>query len=198
VGHPPILIRRCTASQRDAAVDTLAEALLDDPFLRWALPEQGYEQRLGELIAADVDEALAADELWAAGELEAVAAWTSPTDRRARESALATLATEELTVLFGERTAAVLEIDRALAAALPTDPVRYLESLGTRRAARRKGYASALLRPALARCDQERVGAALDTSNRQALPFYAGLGFRVVKRVEHPGAPEIWLLVREP
>ncbi len=198
VGHPPTLIRRCAAAQREAAIETLAEALAEDPQLHWyGAGKEGWP-RLA--IAVDVDAALGEDELWAAGELDAVAAWSPPlggAERRERVEA-GTGTDAAATALDPVKRAIVGEYERALAAELPGERAWYLEAIGTRPARRRLGYATALLRPALARCDREGLAALADTSNPAAIGFYETLGFSALAEIATRGMPPGWLLRRPP
>lgn len=197
MGHPPILIRRLVAGQRDRALEVLAEALAIDPLLRWACGTPGARS-LRDVLADDVDEALAADELWAAGELDALAAWSRPTDRSSRIAAIERIGKQGFAASFGERGGRLFELELAAAAALPDESHRYLELLATRPAARRRGFATALLRPGLARSDREQLAVALDTSNPASVPFYESLGFTVIERLPAEGAPGLSILRRAP
>ena len=195
MGHPPILIRRCAASQREAAIEALALALRDDPQLSWGVTGEDRDERLRALIAEDVDAGLETDELWSTGELEAIATWSPPLGRAERIAEIVANG-EEDDPTDPDKRELCAEYDRALAAHIPESSAWYLEVLGTRPEHRRRGYASALLGPGLSRCDREGAGAIVDTSNPGALPFYEALGFELVTELRVGDVPPGWLLHR--
>ena len=51
--------------------------------------------------------------------------------------------------------------------------------------------------PILARCDDERLPAYLESSKEQNIPFYERHGFRVQQELEIAGGPTLWAMVRE-
>ena len=198
MGHPPILVTRLGRAHREAAIATLDDALADDPWKRWALAPERFEEMLAVGNAIGVDEALEHDELWGAGDVEAVAGWSPPQTREERLAVVETWADPSRADHYARPLEDVAQLERLTVATLPEGPFWYLEVLGTRRRAQRRGLASALLRPALARCERDGVAAAVDTANPRAVPFYESLGFRLLGSVSHAGSPEIWVLAREP
>jgi ribosomal protein S18 acetylase RimI-like enzyme len=81
----------------------------------------------------------------------------------------------------------------------PTEPHYYLEFLGTDPDHQGRGIGSALLQPVLDRCDEEGVGAYLESSKASNVPFYARHGFAVTRELEHKrNGPHQWLMWRDP
>lgn len=74
----------------------------------------------------------------------------------------------------------------------------YLSVLGTRPDRQGEGIGSALLQPMLDRCDREGVGAYLESSKAENLPFYERHGFRVVEEIRLPKGPPLWPMWRDP
>jgi ribosomal protein S18 acetylase RimI-like enzyme len=198
LGHPPILVTRLGAAQRQAAIATLSDALRVDPWKRWALAPERFEELLVEGNAMGVDEALGHDELWGAGDVEAVACWSPPQTREERLAEIETWWDPGRAEHYSRPLEDIAELERLTVATLSEGPFWYLEVLGTRTGAQRRGLASALLQPALARCEREGVAAAVDTANPQAVSFYERLSFRLLGSVSHAGSPQIWVLAREP
>jgi RimJ/RimL family protein N-acetyltransferase len=61
-----------------------------------------------------------------------------------------------------------------------------------------RGYASALVKPMLARIDQERLPCYLDTLNEKNVPIYKHFGFRIVEEGTIPKTNTIvWAMLRE-
>lgn len=75
----------------------------------------------------------------------------------------------------------------------------YLFAIGVTPEHKGQGFGSALLAPVLRRCDDEGMGAYLENSKEENLPFYEGHGFRVLKQIRFArAAPPLWLMWREP
>ena len=85
-----------------------------------------------------------------------------------------------------------------LDASHPTEPHRYLATLGTEPALQGRGIGSALLGPVLARCDTEGERAYLESSKESNLAFYGRHGFAVTGELRTPGGPTIWTMWRDP
>jgi GNAT superfamily N-acetyltransferase len=81
----------------------------------------------------------------------------------------------------------------------PHEPHWYLATLGTDPEVQGKGIGSALMQPALERCDAEGWPAYLESSKERNVPFYARHGFAVVREIPLPGGgPHIWTMWRTP
>jgi ribosomal protein S18 acetylase RimI-like enzyme len=61
---------------------------------------------------------------------------------------------------------------------------------------RGRGLGAALLTPLLERCDAERKGIYLETSNASSVPFYERHGFELRAETAHPTFPTLWSMTR--
>ena len=89
-------------------------------------------------------------------------------------------------------------LDERLARHIP-EPNYYLSVIGVDPARQGHGVGSALMRPILERCDQERVPASLATNLERNVRLYERHGFRVVDEVAIPRTTiPTWFMRRDP
>jgi ribosomal protein S18 acetylase RimI-like enzyme len=74
----------------------------------------------------------------------------------------------------------------------------YLSVLGTRPDRQGSGIGSALVQPVLDHCDEHGIGAYLESSKEQNIPFYRRHGFQVVEELHLPSGPTIFPMWRDP
>jgi ribosomal protein S18 acetylase RimI-like enzyme len=74
----------------------------------------------------------------------------------------------------------------------------YLAVLGTRPDRQGHGVGSTLLHPVLTRCDEEGIGAYLESSKESNIPFYRRHGFEVVEEIRLPKGPLLYPMWRDP
>jgi GNAT superfamily N-acetyltransferase len=118
--------------------------------------------------------------------------WRVPTSQIVR-------ATPSFLRLYGWRFFPNLGVLSTLEKAHPHEPHYYLEILGTDPAHQGRGIGSALMQPVLDRCDDEGVGAYLESSKASNVPFYARHGFQVMQEIAHKrNGPHQWLMWRDP
>jgi GNAT superfamily N-acetyltransferase len=193
------------AEQRDVPriAATLTLALATSRWARWALPDDGRVQRLTRLHELDAGHrAVSAGTGWVTEDVSAVAAWEAPEGapgtRPVPDDVRAALATE-LPHIAGSRWDAVSRTREQVDAARPAGPHWWLAHLATRPSSRRRGYGTALLQPALERCDAAGLPAAAVVSTWAAVRFLRRLGFEVDRAMDSSdGALSLWLLVRPP
>jgi GNAT superfamily N-acetyltransferase len=80
----------------------------------------------------------------------------------------------------------------------PREPHWYLPQIGVDPTAQGRGLGAALMRHALARCDQERALAYLEASKPANVPFYQRHGFEVTGEIRVGAAPVITPMLRRP
>ena len=191
-------------SQAAEAGDLLARAFFDDPAWLWAIPEDGRRARvLPWFFGAATRYGLSMGEVHAAGEhVEAAAILLPPERARLDSLRLARVGLWQMPFRAGPAAfARFLIMWRTLEERHRLDvPPRhwYVWLIGVDPARQRQGVGSALLRPVLARADQERVPCYLDTTRERNLAFYRRQGFEVVYEGSFPrGGPHLWTLRRE-
>ncbi|TFV56369.1 N-acetyltransferase [Geodermatophilus sp. DF01-2] len=193
------------AEQRDVPriAATLTLALASSRWARWALPDDGRVQRLTRLAELDGGHrAVWTGTGWVTEDVTAVAAWEAPGGAPGTtplpDDVRAALA-RELPHVHGARWDAVRRTREQVDAARPVGPHWWLAHLGTRPSSRRRGYGTALLRPALERCDAGGLPAATVVSTWAAVRFLRQAGFEVDRAMQSAdGELSLWLLARRP
>jgi ribosomal protein S18 acetylase RimI-like enzyme len=80
----------------------------------------------------------------------------------------------------------------------PHEPHYYLPFIGTRPESQGRGLGSAILRPALARADAERMPAYLEATTTRSRDLYERHGFVVIGLLEVPKGPTMFQIWRAP
>jgi GNAT superfamily N-acetyltransferase len=106
---------------------------------------------------------------------------------------LRALAPRPLALVQGARYLAAVERSH------PKEPTWYLQLLACDPEHQRSGVGAALLDGTLARCDDEGLGAYLETQKEDNLVYYRRFGFEVADVLRPvPGGPPLWTMRREP
>jgi GNAT superfamily N-acetyltransferase len=196
----PAAARRATAADVPILAHALARAFAEDPVARWACPPAAARPRMLERFhAARLRELLREQEVWTDPSCSAAALWAPPQRWR-------TTLRDELALARAMLAPRLLARLPLVAAGLqgierrhpPTPPHWYLAVLGTAPVAQGRGLGSAVLAPVLARCDEDGVGAYLESSKEENVVFYARHGFRVARELRLPRGPRMWAMWREP
>ncbi len=206
-------LAKLTGSQVNSAANVLARALHEDPLSRYQIPDAVERQRLlPHAFRLTVRDGILNGEVYATSpNLEGVAVWYPP--GKGHLSVRRRLAAGVLSVKlrmdrasmrrrFGEMPARVtreMEYDNAVHQRLTPFPHTYLNLIGVESAYRGRGYAGALLRPMLARMDEEGLPCYLTTSNPDNVPLYEHFGFEVVEEGTIPDSDVgHWAMLRKP
>jgi ribosomal protein S18 acetylase RimI-like enzyme len=186
-------IREAEGHDLDAILDVLGDAFEDDPVMRWVTPKASYARYAFELT---VPFCLGHGHTYIANDGSGAAAWLPPGVRLASPVSPGV-------VWHGLREYGPGSLARALATLVqsqkrhPKDDYYYLFTIGALRSARGRGVGSALMREGLARCDEARMPAYLESSNVKNLPFYRKHGFEVVDELRLAlNGPTLWLMWR--
>lgn len=194
---PPV-IRPAVRGDHERVVVTLARAFWADPFLIYFYPDEGVRRRrirrFFELFwRANRDDGLI--EVAEAG--DAAALWRRPGGWRIpRHIMLAQL--PRMAIAYGRAAGRVLASLRYMEVHHPRESHWYLMTLGTDPAAQGHGLGRALVRAGLARCDADGLPAYLESGSAANIPFYEGLGFRLLGEVTVPGGPAFFPMWRAP
>jgi GNAT superfamily N-acetyltransferase len=192
-------VRKATAADIEPIAGALARAFEDDPLTDFIFPEKRRLDRLERFFAADIRAVhLKHDDVWTTSECTGAALW-SPPDKW-RRSPLEVLRTSPTMIrALGSRLGRALNALSTIERNHPPGPHYYLGGLGTDPSVQGTGVGSAILAPVLARCDEQGLGAYLESSKEKNVPFYSRHGFEVTRELAIPrGGPPVWLMWREP
>jgi ribosomal protein S18 acetylase RimI-like enzyme len=193
-------LRRATPADVPALARMLARAFFDDPVAAWAWrPDHLRERAFARYQAVRLRHLLSDDEVWTTADLSTAALWAPP--RRWRIGVL-----ENVQIgpafrhprLFARMPLVAYGWHRLEQAHPLRPPHWYLATLGTDPAAQGRGLGSAALRPVLAQCDHDGVGAYLESSKERNIDFYARHGFRVTGELRLLRGPRMWAMWRDP
>ncbi|MEY2425327.1 MAG: hypothetical protein QOI61_899 [Actinomycetota bacterium] len=193
-------VRKATAADIEPLSRALARAFEDDPLTEFITPERNRLARLERFFASDLRHIhLPHDEVWTTTEGHQGGALWAPPGKWRRTPAEALRSAPTMLRVLGRRTPQALSVLSAIERAHPPGDHYYLGGLGTDPAHQGTGVGSAVLAPVLARCDEEGIGAYLESSKEKNVPFYNRHGFEVTRELQLPnGGPPIWLMWREP
>jgi ribosomal protein S18 acetylase RimI-like enzyme len=192
--------RRATPADLPAFTRALARAFTDDPVARWACPPPAARLRMLErFYAVRLRQMLRDDEVWTDPDCSAAALWAPPERWRTTLRDDLALARGMLIPRLLGRLPLVFYGFTGIERRHPPEPPHwYLAILGTAPEAQGRGLGSSVLSPALDRCDEDGIGAYLESSKEQNIAFYARHGFRVTHELRLPRGPRMWAMWRDP
>jgi ribosomal protein S18 acetylase RimI-like enzyme len=193
--------RLATADDLDGMAAMLSLSFHDDPVFQWLFgDEPPRPMRFSRpFFTIEGKRHLAHEHVYTVDGHHGAAYWDPPGHWKSSPMSILRL-TPVLLRGIGRRTAKALQgLGRVETAHGEHPPEHYyLAVLGTHPDRQGQGVGSALLSPVLATCDEEGVGAYLESSKEANIPFYRRHGFEVVGEVTFPSGPTIWPMWRDP
>lgn len=190
----PIQVAPAGPDRIGAMADTLSRAFIDDPMLRWPLPDTpDVGDRLRQTFASIYLDIADHDVIWEAGEAAGFAVWIpagAADDMFASDEAVrGTLA--PLTDDDGARYGVLWDW---IEGRVPGD-VWYLDAVGVDPSRQGEGIGGALVRHGLGMARADDAAAFLETAVERNVGYYERFGFRVVDEGSPaPGGPHIWFM----
>ncbi|HEX3510004.1 MAG TPA: GNAT family N-acetyltransferase [Solirubrobacteraceae bacterium] len=193
-------VRRARDADVPALARMLARAFHDDPVAEWAYRHDALRPRaLERFQAIRTRQLLPEEEVWTAGDHSCAALWAPPERWKTTLVQDAAFIRSFMHPRLIWRFPLVAGGWLALEQKHPHDtPHYYLAVLGTDPARQGQGLGSRLLAPVLQRCDEDGVGAFLESSKERNIAFYSRHGFRVVEEVRLFSGPPMWQMWRDP
>jgi GNAT superfamily N-acetyltransferase len=192
-------VRTATVDHVPTIGDQLALAFHDDPVTSTLIPPgvRNRHRRLAAFLALGTTGAVQRGEVWTTPDHASTAVWRAPGEWRVGGWE-ALRSTPAVTRILGRNVVRGMRILQAIEAKHPAEPHWYLGILGTIPAAQGQGLGAAVMAPVLDRCDDEGVGAYLESSKARNVPYYRRYGFEVTEELHLPGGPTVWLMWRDP
>ena len=188
------VVKTARESDEAAIIDALRLAFSADPATRWVWPEpQKYLSHFSSFVKAFGGKAFAYKSAHYIGNYSGVALWLPPNVHPDVEQLIALLQStgSEDAKRYGP------QIFEKMDSYHPKEPHWYLPLLGVDPLYHGKGFGSALLQHALAKCDQDNVYAYLESSNPRNIPLYERHGFELLGTIQFDTSPSIFPMLRK-
>jgi ribosomal protein S18 acetylase RimI-like enzyme len=178
----------------DALAAVYARAFLDDPIVRWPLPDTpDVHDRIRQVFAPIYLGIADNGVIWEAGDASGFAVWipAGAADDMFESDAAVQRSLAPLTADDGERYRVLWDW---IEARVPTD-VWYLDAIAVEPSRQGQGVGGALMRHGLDAAAGAGVDAFLETALARNVRYYERFGFRVVDEGEpEPGGPHVWFM----
>ena len=189
----------------DAAADVLVRSFVDDPGLRFVLPDDADRDRLGPSLARTVVRyALRCGApLVTSDTVRGVALWfppdaPAPSDEDLAETGIASVP-KQIGPDAWQRFKRLLDHLDALHPRYAPEPHWYLAMLGVDPAWQRQGIGESLMQPIFAAADRDGLCCYLEAPTAGNALYYERRGFRVLAETDVPDSNvHVWLMRREP
>jgi GNAT superfamily N-acetyltransferase len=194
-------VRKATTGDAPALARSLARAFHDDPVTGWWLPDEATRARRAQRAFEDIflkRICLPRDETYTTTDLVGGALWMPPGGWKLGLAENLRLL-PRMAAVFGRGLPRVMRSLGHMDSKHPHEPHYYLFIVGVAPGWQGKGLGSALMRPILDRCDEERLPAYLEATTPRNRELYERHGFEVVEETRLPGGgPPLWRMWRQP
>lgn len=195
---PRIAVRAAERSDADKIGRVLAAAFQADPMMRHLVPESRRFARLTALFAFEAD---TTPSPWVAvdgNQVAGAALWSPPGSSSAAGTFDMLRNVPRITRAFGTHLRHAMRSFRVIEDAHPKSPPHwYLQTIGAAQPGH--GVGGALLRDGLARVDETRQPAYLESSVPSNVDIYRRYGFRVIGEIALPDhGPSLTAMWRDP
>ena len=195
MSRPSARVRRAAVEEMPRALAVIVAAFVADPVARFAWPSaESYLQAMQRAVKEFAGASFAHGTAEVAEDFSGTALWLAPgvePDGEAVEKVF-------------RSTAEPRHLDDALKTfekmgqSHPREPHWYLPLIGVDPRAQGNGVGSALMRHALARVDDGKGLAYLETGNPRNIPLYERFGFEVIGEIQVGAAPVVTPMLRRP
>ncbi len=192
---PLIDIRSATPDEMPEAVGTIVAAFITDPLARFAWPSPHDYLRAMPLATREIGgESFKQGTAYVSADFTGAALWLPPgvhPNGEAVEKVFRDTAKPE-------HLDDLLDTFEKMDQLRPQEPHWHLPLIGVEPNAQGKGLGGALMRHAVARCDQEEAPAYLQSTNPRNISLYERHGFEVMGEVQVGAGPHVTPMLRRP
>jgi ribosomal protein S18 acetylase RimI-like enzyme len=189
----PVTIREASLDELARTVSVQVTAFSSDPVIRWLYPEaHEYLAHYPSFVTALGGGAFESATAYVECNFGGAALWLPPGAHLDEELLLSVLQ-ETVPSSRHEETFSVLE---EMARFHIEEPHWYLPMIGVDPSRQGQGIGAALLRHALAKCDEASLPAYLESSNPANIPLYERHGFSVSGTIQAGSSPPIFPMMR--
>jgi GNAT superfamily N-acetyltransferase len=191
--------RQATDGDIRPLATVLARAFHDDPVMTWLFGERPGPRlrRLRRWFASEARRHRRHGQVLVGDGHEGAAFWDPPGLWKSGWREMLRAA-PVMVPAVGPRIPRAIRAFDLIERAHPREHHWYLSVLGTDPPHRGRGVGTALVDPVLARCDREGLGAYLESSKPQNIPYYERFGFGVTGQIDLPSGPPVWPMWRDP
>ncbi len=188
-----VVVREVAEDEFGRAVSVQVMAFGSDPIMRWLYPEpHDYLAHYPDFVRAFAGGAFEHATAYVADDFGGTAMWLPP-GAHVEGSLVEEVLTRSVGNPVREEVFEMLEeMDRAHI----REPHWYLPMIGVDPSFQGQGLGSALLRHALARCDEASLPAYLESSNPANVPLYERHGFEVQGTIQIGSSPPVFPMLR--
>lgn len=188
-------IKTATRQDMDPCIAVIVLGFSGDPGVRWMYPDpHQYLENFPRFVRAFAGRAFEHGSAHYVDGFSAAALWLPPGVQPDEEAMLRLI---ENSVPASER-ATVFALFEQMGGYHPSEPHWHLPLIGTDPMQQGKGYGSALLRHALAVCDQQQTPAYLEATSERSVPLYQRHGFEILGTIQVGTSPPIIPMLRKP
>jgi GNAT superfamily N-acetyltransferase len=193
-------VRKARLDEAGKLAAILARAFYDDPAMKWVLVDGtrrlGLLERSFELYLRKLW--FKQDECYTTGSQAGAIVWELPGQWKLGIVEQLRMVPSMLRV-NGRVLPRILRSLAALESNHPAAPHYYLPFVGVEPEWQGRGLGTALMRPVLDRCDDEKLGAYLEASSPRNRALYERLGFEVTEQFSLGSrSPPLWRMWRDP
>jgi ribosomal protein S18 acetylase RimI-like enzyme len=192
---PSRVIRSATSDEVPRAIAAITAAFIADPPARFAWPSaHDYLVNMPVATREFAGNCFEHGTAYVSADFSGAALWLPPGVEPDGEA----LGKMFRATVRRERLDDLLATFKKMEQSHPREAHWYLPQIGVDPNAQGRGIGGALMRHALARCDQERALAYLEASKPQNIPFYQRHGFEVTGEIQIGAAPMVTPMLRKP
>ena len=201
-GGADVTVGRLDPHREHEAITTASRAFWPDPLFGWFARDDVHQHRVLPLFFGSfVRDARRHGEAFAAldrDRLAGVACWLPPGTERTGIRRLRLYGALARSLAQCRHRREGLRLFDAVERSHPDEPHWYLGLLAVDPSRQGRGIGGALLAPMLDRCDEDLLGAYLETQKFENLAFYERFGFVVQREIRIGDSPTVWTMWRAP